>query len=108
MCLSAAKFGHSVTLRHVSEFGTPPGAFGQAVVVTFTAVNAVLIVGNLIPLPGRRSRHATDGWVLWTHICDGYVLLRGVPTESGASGDYGTLGLEGFHKLGSFSGIGEH
>lgn len=43
-----------------------------------------------------------------THICDGYVFLRGVLTESGASGDYGTLGLEGFHKLGSFSGIGEH
>ena len=38
-----------------------------------------------------------------TEVCDGYVLLRGVPTEAGLTGDYGTLGLDGFQKLGSFA-----
>jgi hypothetical protein len=39
-----------------------------------------------------------------TEVCDGYVFLRGVPTDAGLTGDYGTLGLDGFHKLGSFAG----
>jgi hypothetical protein len=38
-----------------------------------------------------------------TEVCDGYVFLRGVPMEAGFSGDYGTLGLGGFQKLGSFA-----
>jgi hypothetical protein len=38
-----------------------------------------------------------------TEVCDGYVFLRGVPTDAGLTGDYGTLGLDGFHKLGSFA-----
>lgn len=38
-----------------------------------------------------------------TEVCDGYIFLRGVPTDVGLTGDYGTVGLDGFHKLGSFS-----
>ena len=40
-----------------------------------------------------------------TEVCDGYVLLHGVPTNEGLAGDYGTLGLGGFHKLGSFAAV---
>jgi ATP-dependent Clp protease adapter protein ClpS len=54
-----------LTCLYVAQFGTPSGAFARAVVVTFTFVNAILILGNLVPVPGSRSRLATDGWVLW-------------------------------------------
>jgi len=40
-----------------------------------------------------------------TEVCDGYVFLRGVLTDKGATGDYGTLGLEGFTRLGSFAAV---
>ena len=40
-----------------------------------------------------------------TEVCDGYVFLRGVLTETGTTGDYGTLGLEGFTRLGSFAAV---
>jgi len=40
-----------------------------------------------------------------TEVCDGYVFLRGVLTDTGATGDYGTLGLEGFTRLGSFAAV---
>jgi hypothetical protein len=38
-----------------------------------------------------------------TELCDGYVFLNGVQTEAGLTGDYVTLGLGGFDKLGSFA-----
>jgi hypothetical protein len=38
-----------------------------------------------------------------TEVCDGYVFLNGVATDAGFTGDYGTLGLGGFQKLGSFA-----
>lgn len=41
-----------------------------------------------------------------TEICDGYVVLYGSLTDNGARGDYGTLGLEGFTRLGSFVAMG--
>jgi len=40
-----------------------------------------------------------------TEVCDGYVFLRGVLTDKRATGDYGTLGLEGFTRLGSFAAV---
>lgn len=40
-----------------------------------------------------------------TEICDGYVFLHGLLTDQGATGDYGTLGLEGFSRLGSFAAV---
>ena len=40
-----------------------------------------------------------------TEICDGYVFLDGLLTDKGATGDYGTLGLEGFTRLGSFAAV---
>src|ERR1700732_3162307 len=40
-----------------------------------------------------------------TEVCDGYVFLRGILTDKGATGDYGTLGLEGFTRLGSFAAV---
>ena len=38
-----------------------------------------------------------------TEVCDGYVFLRGVLTDKGATGDYGTFGKAGFTRLGSFT-----
>lgn len=38
-----------------------------------------------------------------TEVCDGYVFLHGVSTGAGFTGEYGTLGLDGFHKLGAFA-----
>lgn len=40
-----------------------------------------------------------------TEICDGYIFLHGSLTDKGATGDYGTLGLEGFTRLGSFAAV---
>ena len=40
-----------------------------------------------------------------TEVCDGYVFLHGVVTDSGTTGDYGTLGLKGFTRLGSFTAV---
>jgi len=40
-----------------------------------------------------------------TEVCDGYVFLHGVLTDTGATGDYGTLGLEGFTRRGSFAAV---
>jgi hypothetical protein len=41
-----------------------------------------------------------------TEVCDGYVFLHGTLTDAGATGDYGTLGFEGFKKLGTFVAVG--
>ena len=38
-----------------------------------------------------------------TEVCDGYVFLSGAVTDARVAGDYGTLGLGGFTKLGTFS-----
>jgi hypothetical protein len=40
-----------------------------------------------------------------TEICDGYVFLRGILTDTGATGDYGELGMGGFTRLGSFTAV---
>ena len=52
------------TLAVIAIDGEPQAPFGQAVVITFTWVNAMLFVVNLIP--GRtHDGHRTDGGVLW-------------------------------------------
>jgi len=40
-----------------------------------------------------------------TEVCDGYVFLRGALTDKRATGNYGTLGLGGFTRLGSFAAV---
>ena len=40
-----------------------------------------------------------------TEDCDGYVFLRGVPTNVGLVGDYGAVSPGGFHKFGSFAAV---
>ena len=40
-----------------------------------------------------------------TEVCDGYVFLHGTLSDAGATGDYGTFGLEGFKKLGTFVAV---
>jgi len=37
-----------------------------------------------------------------TEVCDGYAFLHG---NAGATRDYGTFGLEGFKKLGTFVAV---
>ena len=52
------------TLAVIAIDGEPQAPFGKAVVITFTWVNAMLFVVNLIP--GRtHDGHRTDGGVLW-------------------------------------------
>jgi hypothetical protein len=36
-------------------------------------------------------------------ICDGYISMHGVLTDVGVSGDYGSLGLGSFRRLGFFA-----
>ena len=54
-----------VALSYWHTFEAPEGGFGRAILITFTLVNAILIVINLIP---HRSLRGIDS--------DGYVLLR--------------------------------
>lgn len=51
------------TLGYVALFGTPANALGKALTVTFTGVNIVLLILNLIPYASKDL--ATDGLVLW-------------------------------------------
>lgn len=55
----------SITLAYIDAFGSPGSPFGDAIVFTFTFVNVVMFVINLIPQRGARSGLATDGSVLW-------------------------------------------
>jgi ATP-dependent Clp protease adapter protein ClpS len=55
----------SITLAYVGAFGSPGSPFGAAIVFTFTVVNVVIFVVNLIPQRSARSGVATDGLVLW-------------------------------------------
>jgi ATP-dependent Clp protease adapter protein ClpS len=54
-----------ITLAYIGVFGSPGSAFGAATVFTFTVVNVVIFVINLIPQRSSRSGLATDGFVLW-------------------------------------------
>ncbi len=40
-----------------------------------------------------------------TEVCDGYVFLRAVLTDKETTGDYGTLAMGGFTRLGSFTAV---
>jgi ATP-dependent Clp protease adapter protein ClpS len=55
----------SITLAFMAAFGPPSSRFGAAIVLTFTAVNVLIFVINLIPQRSARSGLATDGLVLW-------------------------------------------
>jgi hypothetical protein len=63
--LLAQAVAFSVTLAYVDAFGSPGNPFANAIVFTFTFVNAVLFVINLIPHRSSRSGLATEGSVLW-------------------------------------------
>jgi ATP-dependent Clp protease adapter protein ClpS len=54
-----------LTLAYTDVYGFPGSPIGAAIVFTFTVVNVVLIVINLIPHRSGRSGLATDGLVLW-------------------------------------------
>lgn len=57
------------------------------------------------PLPTRPLSYSLRGNKLTfgaTDVCDAYILLSGTVTKKSLSGDYGTLGLGGFHKFGYF------
>jgi ATP-dependent Clp protease adapter protein ClpS len=65
----------SVTLAYVAAFRSPGSPFGNAIVFTFTFVNVVMFVINLIPKRSARSGLATDGSVLWRlllHVARGH------------------------------------
>jgi ATP-dependent Clp protease adapter protein ClpS len=64
------------TLAYVNAFGPPTNLIPSAFVVTFTYVNVVLFVINLIPQRNARSGLATDGAVLWGLFLH---VLRGHP-----------------------------
>lgn len=53
-----------LVLSYVQLFGTPKGAFAGAIVITFTLVNLIIFVINLIPATGRGGRYS-DGKMLW-------------------------------------------
>jgi hypothetical protein len=53
----------SFTLTYMYAFGSPGSPFGDAIAFTFTFVNVVMFVINLIPRRSERSGLATDGSV---------------------------------------------
>jgi ATP-dependent Clp protease adapter protein ClpS len=53
----------ATVLLYVQVAGDPISRFGQSLVTTFTVVNAILLVINLIPMRARGLD--TDGAVLW-------------------------------------------
>jgi ATP-dependent Clp protease adapter protein ClpS len=63
--LLAQAFVFSITLAYIEAFGSPGGQFGDAIAFTFTFVNVVMFIINLIPWRSERSGLATDGSVLW-------------------------------------------
>ena len=62
------------TIAYLAAFDTPVTPFGKCAVMTFTWVNVILLVLNIIP--GRvRGRFANDGTVLWLlvlHVWKGH------------------------------------
>jgi ATP-dependent Clp protease adapter protein ClpS len=54
-----------LTFAYINVYGTPADGLGRAIVATFTFVNVILLVGNLIPLRSVRSGTPSDGTVLW-------------------------------------------
>jgi ATP-dependent Clp protease adapter protein ClpS len=54
-----------MTLAYVRAFDPPASGFANAVIFTFTFVNVVIFLINLIPQRDARSGLATDGSVLW-------------------------------------------
>jgi ATP-dependent Clp protease adapter protein ClpS len=53
-----------LTLANIWGFGVPHDPFGRSLVFTFTFINVVFLVANLIPQQGKRSGVETDGRVL--------------------------------------------
>ena len=79
---------YSITLAYTDTFGPPTNPFPTAIVFTFTYVNVVLFVINLIPHRNARSGLATDGAVLWAlflHVLRGdphhHPLVTAKPTD---------------------------
>jgi ATP-dependent Clp protease adapter protein ClpS len=73
--LVAQALAFSITAAYIDAFGSPGGRFGGAIAFTFTFVNVVMFVINLIPRRSARSGLATDGSVLWRlflHVSRGY------------------------------------
>ena len=63
----------AATCTWLALFGQPEWLPGTLVVRTFTLVNGVLIVINLLPIPVKQA-HQSDGMVLWRLACS---ALRG-------------------------------
>lgn len=55
----------AITLAYMDIVGSPGGPFAGAIVFTFTFVNVVMFIINLIPQRSARTGLATDGSVLW-------------------------------------------
>jgi ATP-dependent Clp protease adapter protein ClpS len=66
----------SITVAYTDAFEPPINPFSTAIVFTFTYVNVVFYVINLIPHRNARSGLATDGAVLWGLILH---VVRGRP-----------------------------
>lgn len=62
-------------LGYLAAFGMPAGGAGRAFAVTFTTVNLVLLLFNLVPYRSARGL-ATDGLMLWKFFLHAY---RGAP-----------------------------
>lgn len=63
------------TLAYINHFSAPESSFGVAMAMTFTYVNLVIFVINLIPSQNNRSGLSTDGMVLWKlfrHVVSGH------------------------------------
>jgi ATP-dependent Clp protease adapter protein ClpS len=54
-----------LTFAYINAFGMPSDGFGRPIIATFTFVNFILFVGNLIPHRSVRSGSLSDGTVLW-------------------------------------------
>jgi ATP-dependent Clp protease adapter protein ClpS len=92
------------TLTYVSVLGVPDEGFGNAVAFTFTWVNSMLFLINV--LPSKRERFSTDGYVLWKlllHVLMGkphpVPPLHVIPIEPSPvfSPELSLLSRSGFH-----------
>lgn len=63
--LLAQALSFLVAVAYITAYGCPRSAIWIAILMTFTFVNAVLFVINLIPQRASRSGLANDGLVLW-------------------------------------------
>lgn len=64
-----------LTVAYLKAFGAPTHPYGRALVNTFTIVNAILFVVNLIPYRDKRSGLSTDGSMLlrlFLHVYRGH------------------------------------